>query len=122
MKKKTNKIWISDIRIGDVSFLQTLNTEDDSVTISDEDGKEILFFDSSCNVYWNLGEGNRRLMGKIRTTDFYTWDFVFEDTDNLLNYVPNCGIEMVARFHIQCTDYAVFERHLFQFLYPNLDK
>lgn len=120
--EESNQTWLADIKVGKEWFIQTFDLQDDSVTISDQDGKPILFFDSSCNVFWCLEEGKQRLMGKIRTADFYTWEFIFEDTDNLLSYVPNCGIEMVARFHIQCTDYTVFERHLFQFLYPNLGK
>lgn len=120
--QESNQTWLSDIKVGNEFFLQTLNTEDDSVTISDQDGKSILFFDSHCNVYWCLEEGKQRLMGKIRTSDFYIWEFIFEDSDNILSYVPNCNVEMVARFHVNCADYTVFERTLFQFLYPNLGK
>lgn len=122
-KKKEDRVTLlGHIHVDGKNFRQSINLDDDSVTISDADGTPILFFDSSANVFWCLSNGTKRLMGKIRTDNFFVWDFIFEDHDNILNYVPDCKVEMVTRFFVHCADYTDFERYLFEFLYPNLEK
>lgn len=116
------KTCISQIITDGKVFNQYIDLSTDEVVIEDrETGVPLLLFNSSGEVFKCGTNGEHNRLGRIRTSDFYEWKFIYDASalDELPIVSPPCKIEIAALFYIQCIDYTIFEQTLFQFLYDN---